>query len=1189
MNKKYFFIILVLFFSMIPLVSADVTIYAKDNYTNTNLTNFSAVVDKSNTTLNYQPFSNITNWFKLDDYNQSALNTVNNNNGILSGYTLKDGTVSLATLATGKQGNYSYNFSTNSAKIDLGTTLNYGGNITFEAWLYPTSNASTTAIYGSWAGGYVNFVLFDTLNLVPRITIYNNSVGSAHSSTGYLSLNQWNHLAITFTDKTYTFYVNGITKGTGTISGAGVPVYGGTATIGHRGDSPNDEWIGLIDEVRLYNRVLSSTEINNDMSSAYPINNNKLIASYSFESTNSLNITKDTNYLVAGQIEGGYGFKASLNQYVTLKTADAELFDSQTTFNTWLYPSTPTTMSFFSKITAYSNYLILDVNNNDLRVSGANASTALNTHTWSNIISRNNWQMITLVFNGNQVSLYVNGTFVSTKTMGASLPKFNDDNELGSRSDSRANGWTGNIDDFRIYSNITLSSSDITNLYLSGKYKIYNYSTTTGIINTNLPDSTYNATISSTENNGYFDSTYLNLAMTSSTTTSLSQSINTFYAREKVTNNLISTANFTTSYLTNVTHYMRAQNYNVTATATGYRNITFSYTPTALVSTIYTVYNMTDLEANISLRNIYGNSSITNFNVTLTSGSYTETNISSAGLTKFYIVKSALYNITIVSDTYYPVTLLNVNLSSNLTAYTYQSIVTFVAKEKVTNNTISGANFTIGSTTNVTHYLNASNYNVTASKTGYYNKTVEVTAYPLTSSTEYIYNLSYATFNISVKDNLTNLSLSNFTYILNSLNYTWNETAIANGTTIQTELINGSYNITLSKSGYAPNTFTFTINSSETINKTYGLYAANSVLFSFFNQSSLAALSNQTITLTFTSGSILIINTTTQSTFFASALSAGIYNVSVAAAGFTTSNYILTIGNNTFQTLAVYLVPSSSNNVVFTTQDINTAVAIQGVFYLVETKVNGTYAVVNSYFSDISGLVQFNYVTGQTYRFTASKSGYATRQFELNPIIFTSYTINLEQNNQQPNIGDFSSISVQTLPSVVYNNLVNNFSLNLAAPSGNMIAYTVNISSTLNVTPIILSGTNAYGGILNGNINITGATLNDKIYFKYTYMLSDGQLHSFENVMDIVTNYSNTLANNSGNPQNVPLLERVIIMVFATIFVAGVVFWFGGPLPAGLAGIAVLGYFTAMKFLPVWITIPSIIVGLIVAWRMGSR
>ena len=92
--------------------------------------------------------------------------------------------------------------------------------------------------------------------------------GSEAAGTSNIPLNTWTHLAATFDGGSLRFYVNGSLVRTVARSGA-IQTSSSPLRIG--GNTIWGEYFrGLIDEVRIYNRALSATEIQVDMNTPVP-------------------------------------------------------------------------------------------------------------------------------------------------------------------------------------------------------------------------------------------------------------------------------------------------------------------------------------------------------------------------------------------------------------------------------------------------------------------------------------------------------------------------------------------------------------------------------------------------------------------------------------------------------------------------------------------------------------------------------------------------------------------------------------------------------------------------------------------------------------------------------------------------------------------------------------------------------
>jgi hypothetical protein len=136
--------------------------------------------------------------------------------------------------------------------------------------------------------------------------------------------------------------------------------------------------------------------------------------------------------------------------------------------------------------------------------------------------------------------------------------------------------------------------------------------------------------------------------------------------------------------------------------------------------------------------------------------------------------------------------------------------------------------------------------------------------------------------------------------------------------------------------------------------------------------------------------------------------------------------------------------------------------------------------------------------------------------------------------------------------------------------------YTLN-NSWNNITTTGIS-TNAYGGVLTTTINTTGAGINDYAFITYQYMGADNTIHTFSFKWIISEGGTGTAQDLANNPYGLSLFDRVIIMFFTVLVFGGLAYQFGGANAAAAAIMFVFGYFTAIGFVSIWLTIPSLII-----------
>ncbi|MCJ7817138.1 MAG: hypothetical protein MUP55_04745, partial [Candidatus Aenigmarchaeota archaeon] len=189
-----------------------------------------------------------------------------------------NGTVSGATFASGEFG-YGLAFNaTASQMVRLGNsdTLGMVGQpITISSWIYP-STASSNLIYCRNVSNNdgIKFYLAATNSIYLRVL--GSTILSRQSSNNAITLNAWQHVLVTWDGSTTAanahIYVNGaeVTYQTTTNGASLTSTAGQQATIGNRFGG-GQGFNGTIDEVIVFNRILSAQEIQSLYSSGQPI------------------------------------------------------------------------------------------------------------------------------------------------------------------------------------------------------------------------------------------------------------------------------------------------------------------------------------------------------------------------------------------------------------------------------------------------------------------------------------------------------------------------------------------------------------------------------------------------------------------------------------------------------------------------------------------------------------------------------------------------------------------------------------------------------------------------------------------------------------------------------------------------------------------------------------------------------
>lgn len=197
--------------------------------------------------------SAIIAFWNLDENNGTTVNdSINNNNGTIVGAVWSDDAILNSSL--------SFDGIDDNVNIPNNSVFDIAQNITVMSWVKASENKTARIIQkGDWDG----WGIYQDLWAGWKVSIYTQeNIGySLDWNSSRPVLGQWYHLAYTYDGNTLKLYVDGVLKNSLSISGN---LKINTRPISFGSDNGSQKFFhGLVDEVYLYNRTLSATEIQN--------------------------------------------------------------------------------------------------------------------------------------------------------------------------------------------------------------------------------------------------------------------------------------------------------------------------------------------------------------------------------------------------------------------------------------------------------------------------------------------------------------------------------------------------------------------------------------------------------------------------------------------------------------------------------------------------------------------------------------------------------------------------------------------------------------------------------------------------------------------------------------------------------------------------------------------------------------
>ena len=186
-----------------------------------------------------------------------------------TGHGLTGTLTSVTRTTTGKFGGaLTFNGTSSWVTVAHNAQLNLTTGMTLEAWVFPTALGANwrNVLIKERTGGEIYNLYAHTDTSGPSVYVVRSAApAAALDATGPAALpaNTWTHLAATFDNTTLRLFVNGVQVASRAVAG---PLLTSTGVLRIGGNSLWGEFFaGTIDEVRIYNRALSATELQTDM------------------------------------------------------------------------------------------------------------------------------------------------------------------------------------------------------------------------------------------------------------------------------------------------------------------------------------------------------------------------------------------------------------------------------------------------------------------------------------------------------------------------------------------------------------------------------------------------------------------------------------------------------------------------------------------------------------------------------------------------------------------------------------------------------------------------------------------------------------------------------------------------------------------------------------------------------------
>jgi len=366
-------------------------------------------------------------------------------------------------------------------------SLNLTSDFTFEAWVNPElTGISSKGIIAK--GGTLGTSLRYGLRLLNtgRINLFTNGVQRLTSkSSTLIQSNEWTHISASYESASNTFkiYVNGVLDTSSAVPGASPSTNTDSLYIGISGNST--PYKGQLDEVRIWNRCLSSNEISEYFRTSLGTNSGiyfGLNLSLTFQKRSNISPFSLTDQSGKDNNASGFNITAAnmtfqpyntistneainlngTNDYLSAKDSSMMFPFNKITIECWVYPRDSNMSVVIKKQSGINTAFSLAVSSTEIRTTINN-----NVFTRAATIPQNQWSHIAISYSlsAGLLTTFLNGNRIGTQSASAGSISNTSDSVFVGGAPGQSEFFNGYIDELRIYAIFHDDLDIIRNMY----------------------------------------------------------------------------------------------------------------------------------------------------------------------------------------------------------------------------------------------------------------------------------------------------------------------------------------------------------------------------------------------------------------------------------------------------------------------------------------------------------------------------------------------------------------------------------------------------------------------------------------------------------------------------------------------------------------------------------------------------